>query len=567
LCSVGADSIVGQEESFNKEENRLILERARRIRTPVHESIKLIVITDDTDKKLGLADGASVPRSLHGRLVHLLDQAGAKVALFDLYFDDPGRGDAEFKNELRALNGQHLQVTLGNKYVEGAMAGEDFEVTPRGIRGRYLPSAIFEPSMRPRVEMGGMSATVPKGGKDFVGAPAIEEDIGSTRTELYCAYQAALQYLDLGSQKPLLEANGTRLRAGTWEWSLPFNQGVLIAWPTRLDEFQKTEYSDALRILDGPRASEFKDKLVVIGVDKPEVDRVQTAPFDDVPGCLVVAGIANTLLQPPSQRLFIIPDEVYYPVAAILSAMSFVFGYSRRALVAVAGTALLGLAAWSIPLGAINAYCVVPQLALLMGVLAAGLLGLVAAQSPLYRDDHRVEGATEEATALFVDVRGSTALLQEIGHEAFRQRVSPFLLYCDRAIARHGGTLERTQGDGCLAIFRSKPGRHHSLRCAEAALAIMNEALRLGLLVGIGFETGMVTGAYLKERGKRIWSSVGGAVNLAQRLQAASEVLGAKIVVGPVASRLIREEYPTRPLGTIEAKGFDGVVDVFAVDP
>jgi class 3 adenylate cyclase len=262
------------------------------------------------------------------------------------------------------------------------------------------------------------------------------------------------------------------------------------------------------------------------------------------------------------------PSAVDFTIDALLAAVAFAFAFSRKALLTILGIAATTVLAWSISTILIVAFgTLTDTLTPTIAVVAAGVLGLVASQSPLYREDHRKSGASEDATVLFVDVRGSTQLLVRLGVDTYRVTVEKLMAETARIISHHDGQIERTQGDGCLILFRPRPVRHHALRCADCIEELLDATRKIAadhqieLQICLGFESGIVTGGFVTEAGHRVWSSAGATVNLAQRLQSASGDLGIDVVIGPVARRLIEFEYPTRSLGTFVAKGFDGTIE------
>ena len=61
-------------------------------------------------------------------------------------------------------------------------------------------------------------------------------------------------------------------------------------------------------------------------------------------------------------------------------------------------------------------------------------------------------GAEVEMSMLFVDIRGSTALSEQMNVTAFRELVNRFFVESSKAIAREDGLLEKLAGDAVAAF-------------------------------------------------------------------------------------------------------------------
>lgn len=153
---------------------------------------------------------------------------------------------------------------------------------------------------------------------------------------------------------------------------------------------------------------------------------------------------------------------------------------------------------------------------------------------------HRHISAT--ATILFADIRGYTRLSDRIDPVELSDIVSAFQDQCAQGIWTHDGIVNKQMGDGLMAIFNFpiKIERHAEAavtaaleiqRRCKAALAAMAKRLDDGaantLGVGVGVHTGQVEiGEF--STGRSDFTAIGGAVNLAARLEAqaaAGEIL------------------------------------------
>ena len=566
-CAYCADMFVAK-TWLQTIELRLHQESARRSAIRVDDRIRLVAVTDDSPKRLGLPTAQDrIPRSLYADLLRGLDEAGARVALIDVFFEEEGvpNEDRSLRSALREL--RSLRVTLATRYDDAGPVQ-----TPRGFVGRYLPEALYEPKAMPRVALGGSYPLRDEEGV-LMGAPAILAGADGT-PRLHAAFQAAIQSLDADDQPWKMSRDGRRLSVVNAEWRLNGNHALVVEWPGSTKAIPQIEITRALADLADPaRRLDYRGRIVVVGSLRGEGDTWESGRYGPVRGAVFLANMLNDALQPDSLRIVALHDVPYFLASGLLSMVAFSLGFARRALVSLVGIGAVASLGWTLSLvvqRTLGLSC--ERLAPTLGILLAGVLGLLASQSRLFREDHRAPGSVEEATVLFLDVRGSTRLLHTLGVSAYRTLAEALLDEGGKVVVGHGGVVERTLGDGFMAIFRPGRSRHHALRAADAAADLVGASARLAereatdLAVGVGFETGMVSGGFVDEGGHRVWSSAGETVNLAKRLQASSEALGASVVVGPIARRLLGAEWSVRFLGLIEAKGFDEPIEANVLD-
>ena len=170
--------------------------------------------------------------------------------------------------------------------------------------------------------------------------------------------------------------------------------------------------------------------------------------------------------------------------------------------------------------------------------------GVAAALEPRLRAMER-----KLATALFVDLVDSTALVAASDPEVVRRRVTGFFDRAAAHIASFGGTVEKFAGDAVVAVF-GVPIAHEddAERAVRAAVAI-RETGAADLPVRMGIEAGEV----VAETGDSTFAT-GEALNVAARLQQCAEP--GEILIGPTAYGLTAGRITVEPLGNRSLKGF-----------
>ena len=152
------------------------------------------------------------------------------------------------------------------------------------------------------------------------------------------------------------------------------------------------------------------------------------------------------------------------------------------------------------------------------------------------------------ATALFVDLVDSTALVSGSDPEVARRRVTGFFDRVRGHIEAYGGTVEKFAGDSVLAVF-GVPTAHEddAERAVRAAVAIV-ESGDGELPVRIGIEAGEVVVEDVDST-----FATGEALNVAARLQQAAGP--GEILIGPVAHGLTADRVVTEPSEGKHLKG------------
>jgi adenylate cyclase len=140
-------------------------------------------------------------------------------------------------------------------------------------------------------------------------------------------------------------------------------------------------------------------------------------------------------------------------------------------------------------------------------------------------------GAEVEMSMLFADVRGSTALSEQMSPFDFSQLINRFYVQSTNAIVEEDGLVEKLAGDAVAAFWGAGfAGPNYVQRTLKAAQNMGRIMAQLEIPVGIGVHTGVAYfGAMGKAGGLVQIAAVGDEVNLAARL--ASKASAGEIIV------------------------------------
>jgi DNA-binding NarL/FixJ family response regulator/class 3 adenylate cyclase len=141
---------------------------------------------------------------------------------------------------------------------------------------------------------------------------------------------------------------------------------------------------------------------------------------------------------------------------------------------------------------------------------------------------------TGTVTFVFTDIEGSTRLLKEVGHDRYEETLTTHRQLLRGAFEQAQGVVVDTQGDACLAVFRSGRDAVAAAAAAQRSLATHPWPDDAAVRVRIGLHTGE---AKLGEHGY-----IGLAVHHGARVAAAGE--GGQILLSSMTAGLVAHHLP-----------------------
>ena len=142
--------------------------------------------------------------------------------------------------------------------------------------------------------------------------------------------------------------------------------------------------------------------------------------------------------------------------------------------------------------------------------------------------------SSREATILFADLRGFSAIASAHSPEIVLGLLNSWLGAMAEIIVRHFGTIDKFMGDAVMVVFHGDPTMPHdharrALLCAVEMQIAMNGLQNdytgkatPGIYMGIGVNTGRVMTGLIGSNTYRVYTAIGDEVNLAARLEALS---------------------------------------------
>ena len=140
-------------------------------------------------------------------------------------------------------------------------------------------------------------------------------------------------------------------------------------------------------------------------------------------------------------------------------------------------------------------------------------------------------GERKRLTILFADIRNSTGLIDSLGDpELGMRRLQPVLDLMNEAVVRYEGVVNKSQGDGVMALFGApQPHEDHAVRGCLAALAMQDGVRRFGdpdLQIRVGVHTGEVVVQAIEHGIYQTYDAAGANVHLANRMEQLADAGG-----------------------------------------
>ena len=189
--------------------------------------------------------------------------------------------------------------------------------------------------------------------------------------------------------------------------------------------------------------------------------------------------------------------------------------------------------------------------------------------SPAPADD----GERRQATVMFSDLSGYTALNESFDPERVEALMARVKADASAVIARHGGTVNQFVGDEIMALFGIPVARRDDARHAveaalelhgvvDAYLATLDPAFARGLAMHTGIATGLVVARRSDARAGD-FALTGDAVNTAARLRSAAAAH--EVVVGATTWQQVADAFDAEVTAPLALKGKDQALVAYRI--
>ncbi|MFN8411300.1 MAG: adenylate/guanylate cyclase domain-containing protein [Anaerolineales bacterium] len=365
--------------------------------------------------------------------------------------------------------------------------------------------------------------------------------------------------------------------------------------------YHAADVHDGITLEENPNA--FKDKIVLIGATTLTLQDIYPTPFsaqEPTAGVEIVANTLDTILHGTYIReVPIWLSLLITMLAAILAGIISNIKRPSTTLITM-GAVMVGYLVVGIIIFVrqrLYIPAVAPEIMLFLGVVLPTLEQAVSQElekrrvrnlfsrfiSPEMVDqmmstqDLNSLNKRSDVSIIFSDIRGFTTLSEKLAPEDVVALLNPYLEAMSEVIYKHGGTVDKYEGDAIIAFF-GEPVHYadHAARALRASLDMRKslEALRKKwaeegrpnqIEMGIGINSGEVFVGLLGSAQRINYTVIGDNANLASRLQDLTKTYAWPILISESTYQSVKDEFETEFADAVTVKGKTQPVNVYKV--
>ncbi|MBL8099162.1 MAG: adenylate/guanylate cyclase domain-containing protein [Anaerolineales bacterium] len=525
-------------------------------------------------------------RSYLAEIVNQINAGGAKVIGVDIILFEPDEDPAGDKAFATALG-------------ESTNAVNILQITERREQG-FVSATLSQPLSPYRQVLDGIGIT------SFIR----DEDAVVRSLQAFDSYNNLLYYnwafetakLYLGTDSPKDPTNASLQFNGQ---SVPLSGGQLIVnYAGRANTYLTySAASVALGDVLEQNPDAFRNKIVLIGATTVTLQDIYPTPFSSqIPtaGVEIVANAIDTIIN--GKYITLAPPWVALLIILGMALIAYLITLSKRPTVTIT-LLIVGMIGYFVTAFIIFTQqryvlpVVTPEIMLFLGVVLPTLEQAVSQElekrrirnlfsrfiSPEMVDqmvatqDLDSLNKRSNITILFSDIRGFTTLSEKMTPEGVVALLNPYLEAMSKVIYKHGGTVDKYEGDAIIAFF-GEPVHYedHALRALNASLDMRKALYEMRekwakegkpsqIEMGIGLNSGEVFVGLVGSEQRINYTVIGDNANLASRLQDLTKTYSWPILISESTYQAIKDEYDVEFADAVTVKGKTQAVNVYKV--
>lgn len=186
-------------------------------------------------------------------------------------------------------------------------------------------------------------------------------------------------------------------------------------------------------------------------------------------------------------------------------------------------------------------------------------------------------GTAQPATTLFSDIRGFTALAEQLGPAGTVSMLNEYFSYMEDVITNRSGIIDKYVGDAIMAVFGLPTAGDNDVQNAVAAACDMQQVLTLlnrrraeasgaaPIRIGVGLATGTVIAGNIGSPKRMDFTVIGDAVNLASRVESITKQYGADILIDEQTRGHLAADAKLRRIDVVRVRGQSRPTSLFEV--
>ncbi len=509
-------------------------------------------------------------RSLHAELVRGLEQAGARLVVFDVYFADDTTNNTAANRQMAQAFRESGKVVLAAEHEESIQAGVSMKRTippaslfrdaaaawgiarvwrdaDFGVRQHYPGAAPYPSLAWKAAALAGADVTLDDS-QTF--RPRWLNYYGPPDTLPGISYHRVVRgEIPEGFVRDKVVFVGARPLAG-YAGELKEEFRNPYTWSNH--RFSAGVEIHALTFLNLIR----RDWLVAV----PSAGEIILIVL-----CGIALGFGFAALRPIPAIAAAVLLAVLTGMAACLLMWQFRLWFSWMIIAAVQIPVAL---AWTLGLDTFRLYI---EKRLLQHSLSLHLAPARVKQLLKRADLRRPGGDEQMISILFSDIYHFATITARMPPDDLIRLLNRYFEASLAAIHRHHGTVIKLAGDGIFAIWNAPlPQTEHQKLACLAALDLRDQLIQFDIQQGslplrtrVGLHTGMACVGNIGSRTRIDYTAIGSSVNLASRLEGLNKHLGTDVLATRSIQKAVENIILSRPLGFFRLKGIDEVIEVY----
>jgi adenylate cyclase len=526
------------------------------------------------------------PRSYFAGIVEQVNKGGGKIVGVDILLFEQDPAPANDEAFAQALGETPYSVSI-------------VQIFQNTVDGFTFPT-IQQPIPAYRDVLDGVGITNVFRDEDAIVRSVQANDSFNNLPYHHWAFEIAKLHLGVASPSDATSNSLTFNRQ-----TVPLSQGRLLinfAGPGgTYTTYSASDVHDGIVLERNPDA--FRGKIVLIGATTITLQDIYPTPFSasvPTPGVEIVANTIDTILQ--GKYLAVAPPWAALAATLAAAVLAYLITLSKRPSLTISLliTSMIGYLVVAFVLFISQRYIlpiVTPQIMLFLGVVLPTLEQAVSQElekrrvhnlfsrfiSPEMVDqmvatqDLASLNKRADLSILFSDIRGFTTLSEKLTPEEVVALLNPYLEAMSKMINKHGGTVDKYEGDAIIAFFGEPvPFKDHAVRAMRAALDMRKALTDLkeewakegrpsDIEMGIGINSGEVFVGLLGSEQRINYTVIGDNANLAARLQDLTKTYSTPILISESTYQQVKHEFEAELVDSVTVKGKTLPVNVYKI--
>jgi adenylate cyclase len=514
----------------------------------------------------------------------------AKMVILDMVFSEPTKKDSFLANSVSNLNSicgfflrSNATQTVNDETLE-ILLDSSVEMNGAFLSAKFAEANVYE--ITENCALNGIFSTIP------------DSD------ELYRHYPLAMiyhhyQFPSIGLQALRLYFNkDAKIIDHTIEidnTKIPLNHNYFVKLNYyKLDKYNRVSITD-MNITD------FKDKIVVVGISEAGVSDLRATPLGQIPGPLLHYTFISNILNKDFIKYSKMVDSILFFIFLLLPLLlsRFIKNINSRAVFYFLTPPIfifISILLYRFSNFQIELFYPIFILTTNMLLIEGFMFYKKEKETKFIRDAFqsylspellneiskhpeklKLGGEKREASVLFTDIRGFTTLSENLDPKDVVTLINSIFTPLSHIITENKGMVDKYIGDAIMAIYNAPVDvpDHPTLACKSAVLMQLeikkiNETLKekgfKEISMGIGVNTDFVAVGNMGSDTKFNYSALGDGVNLASRLESSTKVVGEHILISKSTyDRIDKDYFICKSQGSIKVKGKEKEVEIYSL--